>query len=482
MQKLAARSARVPFAAAGSTQVSKSSQVIPLGPATEEASEGDILLSWWQTGSGMQRCYVVDASDPTRPLVKYLDIDLDSPTNSDGIGIGSATPQLKAGTFSVLSKATQDFPPGSGAACRERGSWASITYTQIISTSADKLLGLGFAGRVTSYPIEGCVAVPVSASFADGDTVFASDTFLNMREATIVRFDPELGRYYVVFSSDEEPIAIGGLIDNLDSLPSTLSPTISPTYLTPSPTDNPFPLSCLTDREKVENCAATLGANETTCLDCWVTSLPENPDGCNEGRELFCGAFSAACDELCGTCQDPIFALTNCLVEEAQACGFENPLCSDGTTTAPTSAVASVLTPVPTPSPTDTVSFPPSIAVDEELPPECFVGLLGLLGCTESLGEKGEPCFECWTNSLPENPPGCEEGRNEFCTAFDSCDCGICKDQLLTLTNCIVEAGQGCGFENPVCSDAGSGATSIVIGRFIFLAMAAMQFVVTFVL
>lgn len=47
----------------------------------QKAKKGDILLTWWQSGSGMERAIVVDDSNPTSPTAVYL--DLNWPDNPD---------------------------------------------------------------------------------------------------------------------------------------------------------------------------------------------------------------------------------------------------------------------------------------------------------------------------------------------------------------------------------------------------------------
>ena len=49
--------------------------IVPI-PAGQTAKKGDILLTWWQCGSGLQRAYVTDAADPKAPTVRYLDLGL----------------------------------------------------------------------------------------------------------------------------------------------------------------------------------------------------------------------------------------------------------------------------------------------------------------------------------------------------------------------------------------------------------------------
>ena len=58
--------------------------IVPI-PAGQKAKNGDIVLTWWQSGSGMNRAIVVDDANPAEPVVRYLDIDYDNPAkSSDG--------------------------------------------------------------------------------------------------------------------------------------------------------------------------------------------------------------------------------------------------------------------------------------------------------------------------------------------------------------------------------------------------------------
>ena len=78
--------------------------IVPIKP-NQSVKKGDIILTWWQTSSGMQRAIVVDDSNPKEPIVNYLDLDWDNPAkNNDGVGIGQATYQIEPNTFHALTK------------------------------------------------------------------------------------------------------------------------------------------------------------------------------------------------------------------------------------------------------------------------------------------------------------------------------------------------------------------------------------------
>ena len=50
-------------------------------PPKQTAKKGDIILTWWQSGSGMNRAIVIDDTDASTPVVRYLDIDFNNPAS-----------------------------------------------------------------------------------------------------------------------------------------------------------------------------------------------------------------------------------------------------------------------------------------------------------------------------------------------------------------------------------------------------------------
>ncbi len=76
---------------------------IPI-PAGQAARKGDVLLAWWQSGSGLQRAYVTQASDPKAPTFRYLDLDYDNPAKAKvgKTSFGQMEEQLKPDTFVVI--------------------------------------------------------------------------------------------------------------------------------------------------------------------------------------------------------------------------------------------------------------------------------------------------------------------------------------------------------------------------------------------
>lgn len=82
------------------TQKVPNAYIVPI-PAGGTAKKGDIVLTWWQTGSGMQRAIVTDAKDPKAPTVRYLDLKYDNPAkdSKSGKGIGQTDYEIKPDSF-----------------------------------------------------------------------------------------------------------------------------------------------------------------------------------------------------------------------------------------------------------------------------------------------------------------------------------------------------------------------------------------------
>ena len=83
------------------------------------AKKGDIVLTWWQSGSGMERAIVTDDSDPTQPKVHYLDLSY----KGDGSGFAEKhdNEQLKPNSFVVLNDG--EWQPGAPLAVKDDGKY-----------------------------------------------------------------------------------------------------------------------------------------------------------------------------------------------------------------------------------------------------------------------------------------------------------------------------------------------------------------------
>ncbi len=175
--------------------------IIPI-KSGQTAKKGDILLTWWQSGSGMQRAIVVDDANPAEPVVNYIDIDWDNPaTTSEGVGFGQVKEQIKPNSFHVL---TSKWAPGTTVAANKDGKYVAAT---IVSVSGDKVLTVGFAGKMAVYSKSDCVAIEVNPNVKKGDEVQAPwvGSFVNTK---VVKVDKEMGRVWCEDPYSDEPMVI----------------------------------------------------------------------------------------------------------------------------------------------------------------------------------------------------------------------------------------------------------------------------------
>ena len=172
-------------------------------PPKQTAKKGDIILTWWQTGSGMQRAVVVDDADPARPVVRYLDIAYDNPAKSrDGsTTIGKMDERLVADSFVKL----KSWDPGTRVAVQ---SGANRKVATIISIAGASVLVLEAGNKLAVYPKNICQAVPLTPRVRAGDRVKAPRYGQNFTDATVAGVDERNGRVFVRFDGDKEDKAI----------------------------------------------------------------------------------------------------------------------------------------------------------------------------------------------------------------------------------------------------------------------------------
>jgi hypothetical protein len=172
-------------------------------PPGATAKKGDIVLSWWQSGSGMQRAIVVDDATPAEPVVRYLDIDYDNPAKArDGkTGIGQMEEKLKPNTFVKLSA---PFDVGTMVAVQDGAEQKSA---QVIRVAGDKVFVNGFAGHIAVVDKSRCTPFPLVSNAKVGDKVKA--VWVNsVREGTVTKVDAAIGRVFIKFDVDGKEKAV----------------------------------------------------------------------------------------------------------------------------------------------------------------------------------------------------------------------------------------------------------------------------------
>lgn len=179
-------------------------------PPKQTTRKGDIVLTWWQTGSGMQRAIVVDDADPARPIVRYLDIAYDNPAKSrDGsTTIGKMDERVVPDSFVKL----KGWDSGTTVAVQDGANQKSA---QIIRVAGSKVLVIE-SGKLKVYQRSGCQPVPLLPQVKAGDRVKAPRYGVNFANAMVSEVDTRNGRVFVRFDGDKDDkaIAFGDVLKN----------------------------------------------------------------------------------------------------------------------------------------------------------------------------------------------------------------------------------------------------------------------------
>lgn len=179
--------------------------IIPI-PAEQSVKVGDVVLTWWQSGAGMQRAIVVDAENPKEPVVRYLDIAYDNPVpNKAGVPIGQMDEQLQPNSFVKLTEA---FASGTVVGVKDE-SRNRYNHHRVINVIGDKVILAGFLGRLSIRDKSECLPVPIIPEVKAGDEVYvnAVSSFI---KATVKEVDKKIGR---VFTEEGDAVAFGDLMN-----------------------------------------------------------------------------------------------------------------------------------------------------------------------------------------------------------------------------------------------------------------------------
>jgi hypothetical protein len=175
--------------------------IVPIRPQ-QKARKGDIVLTWWQSGSGMMRAIVTDDSNPLEPMVNYIDLDWDNPAkHANGLRIGQKIERLKPNSFHVLSA---PFEPGTTVAVRE-GSRHEVAT--VISVAEDKVLVSGFAGRMKVVAKSNCTPAPVKVVVRKGDKALAP-LVASFESLTVEKVDTKMGRVWFDHPYTDESLVV----------------------------------------------------------------------------------------------------------------------------------------------------------------------------------------------------------------------------------------------------------------------------------
>ncbi len=189
------------------------SLIIPI-PVNEIVQKGDVVLTWWQSGTGISRAIIVDATNTDSPVAKYLDITYENKTTNDkGIPIGQMEEQLAPKTFVKIKKELQ---AGTSVAYKEDNNYL---HYQVIRIEGDKVLAKSFwAGKMKVLNILDCIAIPIKLEINKGDNVQVPymGSFI---DGVVKKYDETSGRVFVkiVFNGEKNEIvvSVGNITKNL---------------------------------------------------------------------------------------------------------------------------------------------------------------------------------------------------------------------------------------------------------------------------
>ena len=172
-------------------QLVPNAMIVPLKKG-QKAKKGDILLTWWQSGSGMQRAIVIDASTPTEPVAVYLGrYWKDDPNHKDNQELAKGE-TLKPNSFNVLKDG--EWQSGAAVAYRDGGEWKKGTLMHI---DGDKVLLSVFSSHLLATTKDRCKLIPFKEKIKKGDKVWA--TFVDgFRSGYIVKeINEKVGHIWV---------------------------------------------------------------------------------------------------------------------------------------------------------------------------------------------------------------------------------------------------------------------------------------------
>lgn len=166
-----------------------------------KAKKGDVVLTWWQSGSGMQRAIVTDDSDPTMPKVHYLDLSF----KGDGSGFAENhdNEQLKPNSFVVLKNG--EFQQGAPIVVNEDGKKSKGV---LVKVDGDKVLYLAFASALKETNKSAVKVIPIKPNYSVGDNVKGVFVGSFSKDYKVTKIDYKIGRVWVKNDNEETVLSI----------------------------------------------------------------------------------------------------------------------------------------------------------------------------------------------------------------------------------------------------------------------------------
>lgn len=163
------------------------SLVVPL-PDSQMVAKGDIVLTWWQNGTGMQRAVVLSKEPTITPVVYYLDNQYYFYYSDNDPTFWIDT--LKANSFLKIEDKIMP-----GRSCSVTGEYISTFYT-VINFLGNNIMALSWSGDLEIFQSGVCEIVPFNQNFEVGDSVFTPylGTFSH---GTVKSVFPDIGKMKV---------------------------------------------------------------------------------------------------------------------------------------------------------------------------------------------------------------------------------------------------------------------------------------------
>ena len=165
--------------------------IIPL-PTNAKAKKGDVVLTWWQSGSGQERAIVVDDSNSKEPKVCYLDLRWPDNPESPTLEEKKKGEALKPGSFAILKDG--QWQSGAQVAIKKDNEWLKGT---LIHVEGDKVLVLGFGSKIEAYNKADVRLIPFKEKIKVGDKVWATWVNTYRTGYVVTAVDNESGHVYV---------------------------------------------------------------------------------------------------------------------------------------------------------------------------------------------------------------------------------------------------------------------------------------------
>ncbi|GKY98213.1 hypothetical protein MPSEU_000779000 [Mayamaea pseudoterrestris] len=236
----------------------------------------------------------------------------------------------------------------------------------------------------------------------------------------------------------------------------SMAPSLSATRASDVPSDVPSDAPSVVPTVNEELTAAPTavadsctGAEADTLKTCLYTALQDG-DACDScvalalqdlQLEATCAAYEeglcaaiASCP--CGACREDIEDFINCSVAPKNKCPVSCNL--QTLSVAPSLAATLTLIPYPTVAPTHAPTTTAFCAAAQDNLAQCLETKLTMVD--------GEECDRCVASAISNSTAGCDYLEHAVCSAFETCSCEPCTDEVTVYLNCEVGLATGCTF------------------------------------